>query len=48
MKERIKIARLEISLRVEMVKIVKVKPYIRLRNGKIELVNGYERRVILN
>ncbi len=46
--KRTDIARLEISLRVEMVKYVKVKPYTRLRNGKIEKVDGYERRVTLN
>ncbi len=46
--KRTKIARLEISLRVEMVKLVKVKPYTRLRDGKIERVSGYERRVSLS
>ncbi len=48
MKRRTNIARLEILLRVEMIKYVKVKPYTRVRNGKTEKVDGYERRVTLN
>ncbi len=42
--KRNKNVRLEISLKVEVVKVVKVKSYIRVRNGKIERVKGYERR----
>ncbi len=44
MKKRTQIARLEISLRVEVLKLVKVKSYTRIRNGKIERVKGHERR----
>ncbi len=36
--------RLEISLKVEFFKVVKVKSYIRVRNGKIERVKGHEHR----
>ncbi len=39
--KRNKNVRLEISLKVE---VVKVKSYTRVRNGKIERVKGYERR----
>ncbi len=42
--KRTSVARLEISLKVEVVKLVKVKSYTRVRNGKIERVKGYERR----
>ncbi len=35
---------LEISLKVEVVKLVKVKSYTRVRKGKVERVKGYERR----
>ncbi len=35
---------LEISLKFEVVKLVKVKSYTRVRNCKIERVKGYERR----
>ncbi len=42
--KRNKNVRLEISLKVEVVKLVKVKSYTRVRNGKIERVKGYERR----
>ncbi len=42
--KRIHSTRLEISLKVEVVKLVKVKSYTRVRNGKIERVKGYERR----
>ncbi len=42
--KRNKNVRLEISLRVEVVKLVKVQSYTRVRNGKIERVKGYERR----
>ncbi len=42
--KRNKNVRLEISLKVEVVKLVKVKSYTRVRSGKIERVKGYERR----
>ncbi len=42
--KRTQVARLEISLKVEVVKSVKVKSYIRVRNGKIERVRSYRRR----
>ncbi len=42
--KRNKNVRLEISLKVEFFKVVKVKSYIRVRNGKIERVKGHERR----
>ncbi len=42
--KRTNVARLEISLKVEFFKLVKVKSYIRVRNGKIERVKGHERR----
>ncbi len=35
---------LEVSLRAEIVKYVKVKSYKRLRNGKIERIKSYYRR----
>ncbi len=41
---RNKNVRLEISLKVEVVKLIKVKSYTRVRNCKIERVKGYERR----
>ncbi len=41
--KRNKNVRLEILLKVEVVKLVKVKSYTRVRNGKIERVKGYER-----
>ncbi len=41
---RTKDAFLIISLRVEVVKTVKVKSYTRIRSGKLEKVRGYERK----
>ena len=44
MKKRTQSQFVLISIRVEVTKLVKVKPFIRIRNGKIEKVKAHFRK----
>ncbi len=44
MKKRLDFVFLEISLRVELIRIVRVKAYTRIRNGRIQKVRSHYRR----
>ena len=44
MKKRTKSQDVQISIRVEVAKLVRVKAYNRIRNGKVEKVRAHYRR----